>query len=90
LNGEQIEYQPETVCLKRNESVIFQCIDGHTFSVDFGYNSPLGKKSFQALRGDQIRVKVPNDTQYGKYKYTIAIFDGEKVWIEDPYMIIRE
>ena len=80
-----------TFRVRRGDTITWICqkSDAH-FAVDCGYDSPFPTRHFQGRPGqtrvgDKIRTQVPE----GRYKYTVAVWDDEGVWTDDPEFIIR-
>ncbi len=59
------------------------------FTIHLGYDSPFAIVHHQMSRQKRIRLVIAKNIPLGWYKYTIALFDGSKVWIEDPEFIVR-
>jgi hypothetical protein len=60
------------------------------FAIDCGYVSPFPTRHF---RGHQAQERtgnsVPANALPGRYKYTVAVWDGQELWMDDPEFIIR-
>ncbi|MEI6613882.1 MAG: hypothetical protein WCL37_03215 [Chrysiogenales bacterium] len=80
---------PDCVYMRRGQNIEWKCEGDFPFAVHLGYDSPFEREQYHAPRQQRIRLDLANDARYGRYKYVVAIFDGEKVWIEDPQIIIR-
>jgi hypothetical protein len=75
--GEEIQWSsdlPFAVAVERNAQL-------------FGRELPP-----QALRGRAnapARARVGESAEAGSYKYSVAVWDGEEVWVVDPEIIVR-
>lgn len=86
-NGE-FTYHPCCPKVKQGEELKWRCDDG-AFAVHIGYNSPLPKGRYRAKSGDETGDNVGSNAQPGHYKYSVAVYDGEYLWTDDPIFIIR-
>lgn len=84
-----VQCAPCRTYVRRGESIEWDCAKNFPFAIHLGYDSPFAKVHHQALRQQRIRLNIAKNTPCGSYKYIIAVFNGSKVWIEDPELIIR-
>jgi hypothetical protein len=91
--GDFYYHKNEILTVNPGDSVEWKCKDGYAFAVHIGRGSPLAKGRFRARAGGLISTVIPKNPR-DKYmkivKYTIAVFDGENVWSDDPLIIIRK
>jgi len=92
-NGDFIYDEKEDVSsyIKTKHKDIIKWINDEqcAFSISFGWDSPFGECYLQAREGETIKTEVPAEAQNGDFKYTIAVYDDGKVWIDDPRIIIK-
>lgn len=66
----------------------------YPFTVFFGKNSPFEKKNFQGsaktknMAGAPVLLHVEEMGNPIRFKYNVAVWDGEKIAIADPELII--
>jgi hypothetical protein len=85
-----VQCTPDCIYAYRGQAIEWKCEKDFPFAVHLGYDSPFNRVHHQALRQQPIRLDIGKDTPRGKYKYVVAVFDGNNVWIEDPHIIIRD
>ena len=86
-------HKNEILTVDPGDSVEWKCKDGHAFAVHIGRESPLAKGRFRAKAGRSVSTVIPKSSRqnYVKIvKYTLAVFDGDNVWSDDPLIIIRK
>jgi plastocyanin len=88
LEGGMVQCTPDCVYAHRGQTIEWKCQEDFPIAIHLGYDSPFDRVHHQATRKQSIRLKITNDTRRGRYKYVVAVFDGEKVWIEDPQLIV--
>lgn len=91
--GDFSYHKNEILTVNPGDSIEWKCRDGHAFAVHIGRQSPLSKGRFRARAGRSVSTVVPKTPRqnYVKIvKYTIAVYDGENVWSDDPLIIIRK
>jgi len=86
----KFEYDYPEIRIVPGERLIWQNTHStHHIAIHIGWDSPLLQTSYQAGPGESIEADVPFNAPQGDYKYLVAIFDGEKIWMDDPRFIIR-
>jgi hypothetical protein len=76
----------------RMDGVIWECVTGQPFSVDFGRDLPLTTRPLPGKAKGNIKATIKNDAVIDKhYKYTVALYDSasKSVHMLDPDLIIR-
>jgi hypothetical protein len=84
-----VKCTPACAYLRRGQTIEWICQGNFPFAIHMGYDTPFEKEHYQAPPRQSIRLSIAPSHRYGRYKYTVAVFDGENVWIEDPELIIR-
>lgn len=82
-------YENASILVDRGDSITWECQGGHPFAVHLGWGSPLEKGRYRASKKEQIVAHVLNDAAAGHYRYTVVVCDGEKIWTDDPELIVR-
>lgn len=85
-----VQCAPDCVYAQRGQTIEWKCQGDFPFAIHLGYDSPFERVHHQASREEPIRLNIASDTRRGRYKYVVAVFDGSNVWIEDPWMIVRD
>ncbi len=89
LRDGMVQCTPDCVYARHGQAIEWKCEGDLAFAIHLGYDSPFERVHHQAPRQQPIRLDITNAIHRGRYKYVVAVFDGEKVWIEDPQIIIR-
>jgi hypothetical protein len=87
-NG-MVKCEPACAYVRPGESIIWECPAGFPYAIHLGYGSPFKKVHHQKPGRERIELSIPQGTHHARVKYTVAVFDGTNVWIEDPEVIIR-
>lgn len=88
-NG-KISYTNATVNASKGDTISWT--SNHPFAVDFAVSSPADKLKGSSKKGkasSEISMKIRNDSSPGRYKYFVAVFDGNDVLTDDPEIIIE-
>jgi plastocyanin len=85
-----VQCTPDCIYVRRGQTIEWQCEKDFPFAIHLGYDSPFERAHHQAPRQELIRLNIPKETPRGRYKYVVALYDGSRVWIEDPMMVIRD
>lgn len=77
--------------VSRGDTIEWVCRnDNCHFAVHIGYDSPLSKGRYpKKNNGKGISDKVSKNARPGRYKYFVAVSDGENIWTDDPEFIVR-
>lgn len=75
-------------CLKPGDVVQFYC--EKPFAMEFKGVTPFMKLSRQPDENQKIECTVGRHANVGTYYYTIAVYDGGKVYIDDPELVVEE
>ena len=89
-------YVPCLPIVYRNQWIEWECEPEYAFAVHPGWNSPQDVKKNSPFKKGRYRVekegiikaKVEHDAPHGRYEYFVAVFDGEKIWTDDPFFIL--
>lgn len=84
-----LTYDNPVIWVDRGDSIIWECQGDYPFAVHVGWNSPLDKGRYQAPKGRKITANVPENALPGHYPYTVAVYEGERIWTDDPELIVR-
>jgi plastocyanin len=85
-----ISYDKLCVFVEPEDTIEWACEnDNYHFAVHIGWDSPLRKGRYRATKGKRISDRVPEDARPGRYKYFVAVFDGENIWTDDPEFIVK-
>ncbi|MBU4404275.1 MAG: hypothetical protein L6428_03320 [Candidatus Aminicenantes bacterium] len=84
-----VQCNPNCAYVRRGQTIEWNSTKNFPFTIHLGYNSPFTREQLQAPKQKPILFNIPKNTPHGRYKYVIALFDGSKVWIEDPEFIVR-
>jgi len=84
-NGD-FEYSELVAGVNPGDKIEWICENGYDFAVHLSRYSPLNKGRFRGKKSFSADVK--NDAERGIYKYFVAVYDGEKIWTDDPVLII--
>jgi len=82
-------YENPLIWVDRGDSIIWECQGDYPFAVHLGWGSPLDKGRYHASKKEQIVARVLNNALAGHYPYTVVVCDGEKLWTDDPELIVR-
>jgi hypothetical protein len=82
-------YDNPLIWVDRGAKIIWECQGGYPFAVHLGWDSPLDKGRYRASKKEKIVARVLNDARAGYYQYTVVVYDGEKIWTDDPELIVR-
>ena len=82
---------PDRVVVRRGETV--QWTSEYPFAIAVERNAALFGEALppQALRGRAnapVRAAVGANAPDGTYKYSVAVWDGENVWVVDPEVVV--
>lgn len=83
-----VQCTPDCAYVRRGQNIEWKCERDFAFAIHLGYDSPFERAQYQVPRQERIRLNIPKEIPHGRYKYVVALYDGEKVWIEDPQLII--
>jgi hypothetical protein len=99
VTGDGIVIDPEVATLNRGDEV--QWTSDLDFAVAVERNADLFGRRLppQALRGRarsqgqgpamaSVRARAGANAPVGAYKYSVAVWDGEDVWVVDPEIVI--
>ncbi|TFG77950.1 MAG: hypothetical protein E4H23_08260 [Chrysiogenales bacterium] len=89
LNKGLVQCEPCCAYVRRGQTIDWGSAKDKSFAIHLGYDSPFAIVHHQSTRQQHLLLKIAKDIPYGRYKYTIALFDGIRVWIEDPEFIVR-
>ena len=83
---------PSPVDVRRGEELVWE--SELPFAVDIEHNDRLFGRRLppQALRGRgnaPARAMVGQGAPFRTYKYSVAVWDGENVWVVDPEIRVR-
>jgi len=84
-----LKTDPACAYVRRGDKIVWECPTG-PFAIHLGYGSPFKKVHHQKPGREKFELPIPQDTPHCRIKYSVAVFDGTNVWIEDPEVIIRE
>lgn len=87
-----VQVTPSSITVEPGEAV--QWSSDMPFAVAVERNAELFGQELPpaALRGRAnapARATVGADAEAGSYKYAVAVWDGENVWVVDPEIIVR-
>ncbi len=86
-------YPGQFPVLKPKEKIKFKFYgDAEAITLYFGWNSPFAKTHIHLQRNEEnfeAEAEVSEHVPDGKYKFHIAIWNGKKIIIDDPDVIIR-
>jgi len=86
------DYNNKYEChVKPGETMEWLCIGKGFYSIYLGWESPVAKMIYQAPLGERISIYIPEDARWGRYKYSVVVFDAdqERIFVDDPHFIIR-
>jgi plastocyanin len=83
------DYENGLIRVYPGETVIWKCITKGPFTIHIGWNSPFKACSFHSLKGEEIRAELPEDAPPGYYRYMIAVLVGDKIYTDDPELIVK-
>ena len=87
-NGKRSQFS--TVWVHHGDTIRWVCENPKQYlATHIGFNSPFDKCRYRCEAGSHIQVTVTPTAQPGNYKYTVAVFDIEKIWTDDPEFIVR-
>jgi hypothetical protein len=90
VEGDKIMLGPRPdIVVCRGDKIEWQC--EFPYAIHLGSNSPLNRMAYSSEKeaNGKIRDFVMEEMPYGSYKYSIAVYNGKKVIIEDPFIIVR-
>lgn len=87
-----IQVTPQQIVVRRGQELVWTSSEPFAVAVErsaelFGRDLPP-----QALRGRAnavVRARTGAEAPEGSYKYSVAVWDGEQVWVVDPEILIR-
>jgi hypothetical protein len=87
-----IQVTPQLVIIRRGQELVWNSDQPFALAVErnaelFGRELPP-----QALRGRAnapVQARTGAEAPEGSYKYSVAVWDGENVWVVDPEIVIR-
>lgn len=79
----------DPIVARRGDKVAWVCNDGH-FAVHLGWSTPCEKGRYRASRGQALEARVRKDAGRGAYKYSVAVSVDNRIWTDDPQIIIPE
>lgn len=87
-----IQVTPQQVVVRRGQEIVWTSTQ--PFAVAVERNAELFGRELppQALRGQAnaaARARAGAEAPEGSYKYSVAVWDGENVWVVDPEILIR-
>jgi len=83
-----ISCNPVCAYVSPGDTISWQCAKGLVFAIHLGYGSPFDKIHHHQEKG-KLKLSIPPGKLHYRVKYTVAVSNGYKVWIEDPEIIIR-
>ncbi len=89
LKNGLVQCEPFCPHVHRGQAIEWTYFKKFPFAIHLGYDSPFEIVHYQMSGQNHIRLVIAKDIPLGWYKYSIALFDGRKVWIEDPEFIVR-
>jgi hypothetical protein len=89
LAGDIVQCSPASAYVYPGQAIEWNCDSRFAIAVHLGYDSPFVPVQKRAGRGVPLGLHTAEDTPCGRYKYVVAISDGDNVWIEDPEIIVR-
>ena len=100
LTPQGIQVTPQQVAVRRGQEVVWT--SDEPFAVAVERNAELFGRELppQALRARPaaadpapasavVRARTGAEAPEGSYKYSVAVWDGEDVWVVDPEILIR-
>ena len=72
---------------KKDDTVVWICEDGN-FALNFGWGTPFERGRYPESPAQKAMPKLRSDARNGRYKYFVAVAIGEKIWTDDPDIII--
>lgn len=84
-----LEYVNPLIWVDRGDKIIWECTNRHAFTVHLGWNSPLENGRLRAKKGNNIDADVPMNAPPGYYRYTVAVYDEDEIWTDDPELIVK-
>ena len=86
-NG-MVKCDPACAYVSPGGSIVWDCQAG-PFAIHLGYGSPFKKIHHQKPGQERLELPIPQGTRHCRIKYTVAVYYGANVYIEDPEVIIR-
>jgi hypothetical protein len=86
------DYGSNEVCVARlGETIEWVCEGEGLYCLNFGWDTPFDRVSYEEERGKRISIRIPEDARLGRYKYTIAVSDDaqRRIFSDDPWIIIK-
>lgn len=88
-NGE-IVYDKPKVITGPGDVIGWKCeVKNAHFAVHFDPISPLALNRASALGEESINDEILLEASSGRYKYFVAVFDGKRIYTDDPELIVR-
>ena len=79
--------EPNPCYIGPGDEVVWSCEDGYPFAIHFDPLSPVEHRRASAPGGAMIGEQVRGKILPGKYRYLVAVFDGNRIHTEDPELI---
>lgn len=91
LTGAGVQVAPDRITVQRGQSINWN--SSMPFAIAVERNNALFGRTLppQALRGRAnapVRAQVGGQAAQGTYKYAVAVWDGENVWVVDPEIVV--
>ena len=85
------EYDKYECRVRPNETMEWLCNGEGFYAIYLGWESPFEEMSFQKPLGERISIRIPEKPRWGRYKYSVVVFDAiqERIFVDDPHFIIR-
>lgn len=92
LTPEGLQVTPEQVVVRPGEEIVWS--SEHQFAVDFQRGQALFGRELPAaarrgMANRPLRARAAENAPAGSYKYSVAVWDGENLWVVDPEILIR-
>jgi len=83
------DYENGLIRVYPGETVIWKCITKGPFTIHIGWDSPFKECSFRSTDGKPITETLPLTARSGYYRYMIAVLVGDKIYTDDPELIVK-
>jgi len=84
------DYENGLIWVLPGDTIVWECENKYPFSIHFGWDSPLKQGRFQSENGNSKDTVVPDNARPGYYRYTVAVLRDEKIWTDDPELIVKK
>ncbi len=88
LRSAGVRCLPDVIRVHRGESISWSCRQNYPFAIRWGERSPFPRNYYPSRPKQGIQIRVPVRAPLGRFKYCISVAHGDRIWIEDPQVII--